>query len=170
MLSLGFKDKNSSSVCGSHIVGLYSQSFLVRLKNDLVGGYSGNKVRGWVGELLLSESVTFLGSWHHPFTQAVHNKHYFTHRYLCTLFHNSNTITSEWVGGCRQSPSTQRWYWGIKPNPARQCFWKDSIFFNPFMNALTDHFYRNSIPVHLCFVAPSINWLVSLLVCANVGV
>ena len=63
-------------------MGLDFQSFLARLKNDLAGGYSGNKVRGWVGELLLSESVTFLGSWHHPFTQAVHNKHYFTHRYL----------------------------------------------------------------------------------------
>ena len=131
-------------------MGSYSQSFLARLKNDLAGGYSGNKVRGWVGELLLSESVTFLGSWHHPFTQAVHNKHYFTERYICTLFHNSNTITSEWVGGCRQSPSTQRWYWGIKPNPARQCFWKDSIFFNPFMNALNHHFIK--IPFQCIFV------------------
>ena len=88
---------------------------------------------------------------------------------FCTLFHNSNTITSEWVGGCRQSPSTQRRYWGIKPNPARQCFWKDSIFFNPFMNALNHHFIEISFQCIFVFFVPSTNRLVSLLVCANVG-
>ena len=145
------------------------QSFLARLKNDLAGGYSGNKVRGWWVNCSCQSQSPFWGAG----ITLSHRLYIINTTSLtdifCTLFHNSNTITSEWVGGCRQSPSTQRRYWGIKPNPARQCFWKDSIFFNPFMNALTDHFYRDSIPVHLCFVAPSINRLVSLLVCANVG-
>ena len=149
MLSLGFKDKNSSSVCGSHIVGLYSQSFLVRLKNDLVGGYSGNKVRGWWVNCSCQSQSPFWGAG----ITLSHRLYIINTSSLtdifCTLFHNSNTITSEWVGGCRQSPSTQRWYWGIKPNPARQCLWKDSIFFNPFMNALSHHFIE--IPFQCIF-------------------